>query len=109
MADLTRPLAFRYVTNCTDNCHGPGGEAIHAMADAAEDLTYAEFESLVGRASLVEMFPNYDWRCRPRDLTLKKDRCVSFHRSVWRGIPCVYLCHSRNEYIFTLHGAAPDE
>lgn len=105
----TTGTTYRYVTNCTDDCHGPGGEAIHEMVAQASDLSYRDLVKLVGKGQLAQVFPNYDWRTKPRDLTLAKDWAVSYHRSVWRGIPCVYVRHSGIEHIFTPNGQQPDE
>jgi len=35
-----------------------------------------------------------------KGLTMSQDWHVSYHRSVYRGHPCVYFDHSSIEYIF---------
>jgi 8-oxo-dGTP pyrophosphatase MutT (NUDIX family) len=99
---------FRYVTNCVNGPHGSGGEAIHEMTERSRDISYAALLGAVGRKGLAEVFPSYDWSRRPMDLTMQKDYHVRYYRSVWRGIPCVYVVHSAIEYIFTLDGKLPE-
>lgn len=94
---------FLYATNCVDSRDGP---AINAMTDRAREITYATVLRHVGRAQLAEVFPNYDWGPGTPDRfkggpKLSTDWAVSFHRSRWRGVPCVYVRWSAIEFIFT--------
>lgn len=100
---------YRFVTDCTDQyMNGSHGGAIHDMVDRSEDIDYSDLEEAVGRDQLSEIFSPYDWSEEPTDLTLEDDFAVSYHKSVWRGIPCVYVRQSGIEYIFTLDGKSPD-
>jgi hypothetical protein len=93
---------YLYVTNCTDfSLHGRYGEAIHEMTDQAEDIDFADLVQAVGWQGLEGVFGH-----EAHDL--ENDFAVSYHKSVWRGIPCFYVQHSRIEYIFTLDGKMPE-
>lgn len=98
---------YNYVTNCTNSGHGKNGEAIHRMVEKSSTLDYDDVERMVGREQLAEVFSDYDWSDDPTGMTLKSDWAVSYAQSKWRGIPCVYVQHSRIEYIFTLNGRMP--
>jgi hypothetical protein len=89
---------YRYLTCCVLST----GPAINAMTERAREVSYRTFMRHVDRDELatVSPFDYYDWRRRPRDLTLKRDWHVSYHRSVYEGRPCYYARHSAIEYIF---------
>ena len=70
------------------------------MIDRAIDVSYETFMKHVSRDEVLALFPDYDWGKAPKDLTLKKDYAVSFHRSKWSGKRCYYIRHSAIEYIF---------
>ena len=86
-----------YTTNCVNST----AESIDAMYRGAKEIDYMEFIEQVDVEQLQALFPGYDWsEDKPKDLTLKDDWAVSFWESVFMGIPCLYVEHSRIEYIF---------
>jgi len=73
--------------------------ALHQMIEDATDITYKTLMQHVDRDEVASIFTFYDWG-NGRDLTLKRDWAVSYHRSKWRGKRCYYIRHSAIEYIF---------
>jgi 8-oxo-dGTP pyrophosphatase MutT (NUDIX family) len=101
---------YRYACNCVSGPHGRAGDgrAIHEMTDIASDITYEQFVRAVDINDLRNIFGMYNWSRRDTgQLRMRDDYAVSFHRSRWRGIPCIYVDHSRIEYIFTIDGKRP--
>jgi hypothetical protein len=88
---------WRYRINCVEST----GRAINDMTDAAREISRATFLRYVDRESLVavEEILGYESH-HSRGLTMSQDWHVSYHRSVYRGRPCVYFKHSSIEYIF---------
>jgi hypothetical protein len=70
------------------------------MIEAARPIGYRTARHAIGRDALASTFPDYDWRRRPHDLTMKRDWHVGYYRSTFRGKRCVYVVHSAIEYIF---------
>lgn len=82
---------YRYLVSCVDS----DADSIIAMQEAAREITLSTFKRRCDMAQwAVQM--GYD-----RHLPLHRDRYVTYHRSVYRGVPCYYAEHSRIEYIFT--------
>lgn len=71
---------------------------INEMVDQSIDISYRTFMKHV--KNVAEIFPQYDWSQKPKNLTLKQDCYVSYHRSKYRGKRCYYICHSAIEYIW---------
>lgn len=95
-------MRYQYATNCTESTY----EAIHAMLDTGRDISRRTFLKYVDRDSLAELANNLGYSAHPRQgLTMAGDWHVSYHRGKYRGRPCVYLCWSAIEYIFTQGGA----
>ena len=94
-------MAYLYHKNCTQF---PTREFWYSclvdMIGQAIDITYRTFMSKLNRHQVAELFPQYDWRKFPRDLTLKQDWAVSYHRSKLNGERCYFIKHSGIEYIF---------
>ena len=84
-----------YLTDCVSS----DANSINNMIDDSREIGYRTFIRQVSLEHLLAIFPGY-YRNRRQGLTLKKDWCVSYHRSIYRGTPCVYLCHSAIEYVF---------
>lgn len=104
---------YRYVTCCVNST----SEKIHDMVDASKPVSKAEFFRNVPLREIFEsgIASTYAWT--PRELTLagadpeefrqnrgglrfEKDWAISYHKSVYEGMPCYYFDHSRIEYIF---------
>tara|TARA_Y100000310_G_scaffold311841_1_gene358533 strand:- start:5 stop:670 length:666 start_codon:yes stop_codon:yes gene_type:complete len=66
------------------------------------DVPYEELAANVPEDELRRTFPDYDWdgtgECN--GITLESDWSVSYHKSIFKGIPCYYVDHSRIEHIF---------
>ncbi len=93
---------FVYLTNCV-NCPGPNpGETINAMVDRARDITRRTFLTWVDPLAFGLAQESLGYEAHPtRGLTMAGDWHVSYHKSRFRGEPCVYFQHSAIEYIFT--------
>jgi hypothetical protein len=97
-------MTWQFETCCV-NSDGP---SITAMVDNARDITRRTFLRHVDRDNLasVEASLKYDTGTERGGLRMSKDYHVSYHRSTYRGRPCVYFRHSAIEYIFTAEGGA---
>lgn len=92
-------MAWQFITTCIN----ARGEDINAMNDAARGITYDTMRRVAG-APFVEMQRelNYDvpgMRNRT-GLTMRRDWAVSYHRSTYRGKPCLFFRWSHIEHIF---------
>lgn len=83
-----------YLTNCV----GSTAELIDAMTDQAKEITYRTLLKYVSQAELNSVFPSYEGL--EDILTLKSDYAVSYFKSFYNGLKCVYVQHSMIEYIF---------
>ena len=87
---------FNYQTSCVNST----AEAIHAMVDAARDITLATLRRHC--ADLDEWARGMTYAIgAERGLHLKDDWAVSYHKSTYKGRPCYYIRHSCIEYIWT--------
>lgn len=88
---------MNYLTNCTN----ASGRYITDMVDDAREISYKTFCKYVSQESMQELFPTYSWgNKRDGGLYLKDDYAVRFYKSTYRGKKCVFIEHSRIEYIF---------
>ena len=86
---------MKYLTNCTAST----AELINNMVDNSQEIEYSELLKEVSQEHLNQVFPIY---VGIEDLlTLESDYTVSFYKSKYDGKECVYVEHSRIEYIFT--------
>lgn len=99
---------YRFQTDCVNSDDGAG---IQAMVDAAHEISRRTFLGYVDRAQLREIEAACGYESHPkRGLTMANDWSVSYHRSTFRGRPCVYFRWSAIEHIFTPDGTgAPVE
>ena len=81
-------------------CVGADYWEIHKMQDAGEEIDYDELVEAVGIDELRRFFPEYDWDQTGDGLTLKDDWSVTYHRSLYRGFPCMVVGHSGIDYIW---------
>ncbi|MNQ64359.1 hypothetical protein D3C85_787780 [compost metagenome] len=79
------------------SCVSADGEAISAMTARAISVSYRTFASKLGRKAIKELSSRFGY---DKDLKLKDDWAVSFHRSKYLGERVYYLQHSRIEYVF---------
>ena len=82
----------KYITNCVNST----SELIEEMVDNSREIKYSTLLKHVSQKELDEIFPIYNGS----GLTLEKDYSTSYYKSKYNGKPCVYVEHSRIEYIF---------
>jgi hypothetical protein len=87
----------------TTNCISSDGESINRMTDAARSITRRTFLRHVAPGALAEIEQSlcYDTGTERGGLRMSNDWAVSYHKSTYRGRPCVYFRHSAIEWIFT--------
>ena len=91
-------MKYQFETSCVQST----AEKIHAMVDRAREITYQTFVRYVDLEEL-KLFNGYTWGPgRQEGLRLKDDWAVRYYRSRYNGRKCVYMDHSRIEYIFTM-------
>ena len=93
---------MRYLTNCTKS----DAQSIDRMTAEGEEITEQEFKAELDPGEYRKLERRFGYVDREgnqvcKDLTLASDYTTGFYRSVYRGAPCVYMEHSRTEYIFT--------
>ena len=79
------------------NCISSTAELIDAMVENATEIKYSELLQHVTQETLNKTFPMY-FRT---PVTLESDWSVSYYKGMYEGQECVYVDHSRIEYIFT--------
>ena len=85
---------MKYIINCTEST----ADLIDEMTEKAKVIAYQELLNLVTQEELDIVFPVY---VGIEDiLTLESDYQTSYYESQYNGNPCVYVEHSRIEYIF---------
>jgi len=89
---------FQYWTDCVSST----ADQINAMLDhpSNREISYGVFLKYVGQEQLKELMPSYAWGINTRGLKLKDDRLVSYYKSVYDNMECVYMQHSAIEYVF---------
>lgn len=89
---------FFYVHSCPDSTY----EDIQALMETERDISVETFRKAIGPSqwASIQSQLGYD-----RSFSIRKDWHVRFYKGVYRGIPCVFVRHSRIEHIFTLGGA----
>ena len=88
-------MTYRYIGSCVDST----AEDIHAMRDATEDIDFATFSEHADEWEKWAADAGYD-PVGSDGLTLAEDWHVSYHRSQYRGRPCIYLVWSAYEHIW---------
>ncbi len=85
-------MKFEYLTCCVTST----ARLIDSMVESARQITCKTF---LARVNIdVEAF---GYVRRGAGLKLCDDWAVSFHKSIYNGKPCYYMCHSAIEYIYT--------
>jgi hypothetical protein len=90
---------FKYLTNCVSSTT----KQIDAMLNhpSNKKISYNTFLRYVGKDQLQELFSYYNWGSnRNNGLRLKDDYHVSYNKSVYDNMECVYMVHSAIEYVF---------
>lgn len=89
---------FIYYRNTKDRCDSEKeGEVMEAMYEDedGEILEYSDFVTLVAEFDGFAESLGYG-----PDLPLSGDWHVSYHRSTYGGLPCLYITHSECDFIF---------
>lgn len=88
---------YHFVHACPDSTY----EDIQALATTEKDISLATFRRAIGPSQWNEIRANLGY---DRHFPITKDWHVRYYKGVYRGVPCVFLRHSRIEHIFTLDG-----
>jgi hypothetical protein len=89
---------MQYLTCCVNSTY----EKITAMTERARQVTYRTARRAIGSEAFDELCKamGYVTGIERGGLRIKNDYAVSFHKSVYDGQPCYYICQSAIEYIF---------
>jgi hypothetical protein len=92
--------AYSYIGNCQ---HLPS-RLISEMVDQERTILWSAFRKWVSPVELrrIEQSLGYTHDSLPRHL--HDDYAVSFHRSKYNGVPCVFFDWSSIEYVFVEQG-----
>ena len=85
---------MKYQTNCVNSTE----KLISKMVDKAKEIDYKTLLESVTEEQINELFPFYK---ELPNLTIESDYTTSFYKSKYNGKKCVFIEHSRIEYIFT--------
>ena len=103
---LPKPKRLLFEITCVHSTN----ELITDMVHVSERISYRVFRKHVGgdHLDMWALVMGYTSSTFPREgsnLLLSKDWHVSYHKSVYDGRPCVYLCHSAIEHIWAVPNA----
>lgn len=90
---MNRP--YRYETDCTRS----DGDSINRMREGAKPVSLS---TVLRYCDGVRAWAKKLGYGRDTGLTLERDWHLSFHKSVYRGLPCYYIVHSAIEHIWVL-------
>ena len=96
-------MRFKYATNCVNST----GKSVNDMKDhhLERSITRRTFLQKVEKEDLKQLEADLGYESHPRQgLTAAGDWHISYHKSFYKGEPCVYMVHSAIEYIFTETG-----
>lgn len=81
-------------------CDALGAGDLDAFDESAQEISYEEFENIIGPVELERMEDELGYT--GSGLTLKKDWHVNFERGLWKGEPAVNLDWSRYHHIWLI-------
>lgn len=84
---------YRFETDCI----GSDSASIRDMVDQERSITLRTFREAIGLQAWKELQATLGY---DRFTPISRDWAVSFHKSVYRGLPAVYVRWSHIEYIF---------
>ena len=89
---------MEYLTCCVNST----AEKIINMTDRARTIGYKTARRTIGSAAFDEWAASMSYFTGHErgGLRLKNDYCVSYGKSIYDGMPCIFICHSAIEYIF---------
>lgn len=88
---------FQYVHACTSSTC----KDIDAMTEQSRKITLRTFRESIGLRAWKVLVNSLGYT---HQIPISRDRYIGYYKSVYRGVPAVYVEHSRIEYIYTLHG-----
>jgi hypothetical protein len=74
------------------------GDKIMEMQELAKEITRREFLTYVNKESLNDIVRSLGYN---KNFTMSKDWHVSYYKSAYEGVFCIYFVHSHIEYVFT--------
>jgi hypothetical protein len=90
---------YKFETDCVNSSE----RLLRPMLDNAREINRKTFLKYVDKASLREIERQLGYVHHPsQGMTMAGDGCVSYHKSKYRGRPCVFFVWSCIEYIFCL-------
>lgn len=86
-------------TRCVDEYTDTHVQRLDEMTSKGREITADSFFRHVDLRTLSKQM-GYGYGRQARQLRLKKDRCVRFFMSHWRGRRCYYMVWSAIEHVF---------
>ena len=90
-------MSYVLVARCVDEQSTAHVRRLEAMCAQGRRISAETFFRHVSQ-ELVSQLLGYAYR--EKGLSIRKDRCVQYYKSAWRGVPCYYLDWSRIEHVF---------
>lgn len=91
-------MKFEYLTRCTELSQADVPD-LHKMVNEGIEISFNTFRRACNWAPIAREL-GYRVGHGGRELHIKDDWAVRFHRSFWCGKPCVYMKWSAIEFIF---------
>jgi hypothetical protein len=92
--------AYRYLTNCT-NCWGPDNAELDYMLEHEREVTYRTFVRNCRGPDFRRWLRQHGYVGHARrGMTLKRDRCVEYGKSIFKGRKCYFIRWSAIEFIW---------
>lgn len=88
--DMTADKPYVFATSCV----GALGADIDALNEDATECTYEEMAKNCDLSAFERVFEYGE------GFPLQEDQHVTYYKSLFQGVPCYYLDHSRIEYIW---------
>jgi hypothetical protein len=85
---------MEYLTNCVNSTE----ILISKMVIKSKEIKYKTLLKYITKKQIDELFPFYK---EVPNLTIENDYTTSFYKSEYDGKKCVFIEHSRIEYVFT--------
>lgn len=92
-------MRYRYITSCA-TIRKEDVPHLEKMVDDAKSITYQTFRRHCRGPDLTEWVESHGYTRRGLGIHLKKDRCVSYYKSRFKGAPCYFLVWSAIDFIW---------
>jgi hypothetical protein len=83
------------------SCPGSTYEDMQALAETGERISLRTFRAKIGLGAWRRLQDDLGY---DRHVPISRDPFVTYHRGTYRGVPAVWLTHSRTEHIYTFDG-----